>query len=430
MALVFLGLVATAAWSYPVTVSNCGVAQTVTSNPSRAVTMNQGATEFMLAMGLENSMVGTAYLDDAIWPKYATAYAGIPVLSSGYPNETHLMAQNPDFIVASYNSAFRANYTDSRGRARGIFSPDTVGPCTGEGSDWDMSWTTCRPQLHAAGVGTYLFEDACENSSLRPSEVTEETVYEELRALGSVFNVNVTPLIEEMKADFDAAAALVSSTMSGAGLKTVWLDCVDCCSSEEQVFVGAGTGAPNMLMQEAGLTNLFANVAGNWACVNVSEIVAHAPDVMVVVDASWDSAIEKIKWMYNHEGMCSLDVVRTARFVSIPFSATTLSPRNGPAALDLATAAVHVRTGGHTPAQESGVASFSPFFLQAQTSCGRCPLVAQLAVYTDAADGLTYNPLCSTTTTSTKVEVSGALNPSFLLWLVVFAACFKASCWA
>ena len=206
MALVFLGLVATAAGSYPVTVSNCGVAQTVTSNPSRAVTMNQGATEFMLAMGLENSMVGTAYLDDAIWPKYATAYAGIPVLSSGYPNETHLMAQNPDFIVASYNSAFRANYTDSRGRARGIFSPDTVGPCTGEGSDWDMSWTTCRPQLHAAGVGTYLFEDACENSSLRPSEVTEETVYEELRALGSVFNVNVTPLIEEMKADFDAAA--------------------------------------------------------------------------------------------------------------------------------------------------------------------------------------------------------------------------------
>ena len=49
-----------------------------------------------------------------------------------------------------------------------------------------------------AGVGTYLFEDACEDSSLRPTTVTEETVYEEMRALADVFKVNVTPLIDDM----------------------------------------------------------------------------------------------------------------------------------------------------------------------------------------------------------------------------------------
>ena len=44
-------------------------------------------------------MVGTAYLDDAIWPRYAAAYNSIPVLSSSYPTEAQIMAVNPDFIL-------------------------------------------------------------------------------------------------------------------------------------------------------------------------------------------------------------------------------------------------------------------------------------------------------------------------------------------
>ena len=37
------------------------------------MTLNQGPTEFMLAMGLEDKMVGTASMDDTIWPRYAEA---------------------------------------------------------------------------------------------------------------------------------------------------------------------------------------------------------------------------------------------------------------------------------------------------------------------------------------------------------------------
>ena len=36
---------------------------TLTEPPSRVVTMNQGVTEFMLAMGLVDKMAGTAYID-------------------------------------------------------------------------------------------------------------------------------------------------------------------------------------------------------------------------------------------------------------------------------------------------------------------------------------------------------------------------------
>merc|ERR1740138_1034312 len=91
----------------------------------------------MLAMGLAGSMVGTAYIDDAIWPQYSAAYNNIPVLSSSYPTEAEIEAVNPDFIVASYSSAFRHVYTrSSNGRVSGIFNGSLAGPCTGAGSEW------------------------------------------------------------------------------------------------------------------------------------------------------------------------------------------------------------------------------------------------------------------------------------------------------
>jgi ABC-type Fe3+-hydroxamate transport system substrate-binding protein len=67
-------------------VSNCGVFSKVYKSPTRAVTLNQGATEIMLALGLQDKMVGTAYLDDEIWPEFQAAYNKIPALSGGaYP---------------------------------------------------------------------------------------------------------------------------------------------------------------------------------------------------------------------------------------------------------------------------------------------------------------------------------------------------------
>lgn len=385
----------------------------------------------MLGMGLEESMVGTAYLDDAIWPRYAASYNKIPVLGSSYPNDTVIMAQSPDFIVGSYNSAFRAQYTDGD-KTRGIFSTETVGSCTGKGSDWGEVWTTCRPQLHAKGIGTYLFEDSCEEKGLRPTTVTEETVYEEMRALGSVFGVDVQPKIDEMKKDFDQAAGLVSAGLGGEPLKTVWVDCVGrCCQDEEgdeeHVFVGGGTGAPNMLMQEAGLTNVFAEKSGNWVCVKISEIAAAKPDVLVIVDADWDKAIDKIRYLYDDAAFCQLEVLRAARLISIPFSASTLSPRNGPAALDLAVAALHVRTGSHTVTQQSGVGSFSPYFLQAETACSRCPLKMSYVMYDDETDSAQNYDVCTTTpapTVAKDEDVSKAISGSLGLfwWAAVGAA--------
>ncbi len=51
-------VVTTAAGGFPLTIENCGLTQTYAAPPQRAVTMNQHVTEVMLALGLQDRMVG------------------------------------------------------------------------------------------------------------------------------------------------------------------------------------------------------------------------------------------------------------------------------------------------------------------------------------------------------------------------------------
>jgi len=167
-------------------------------------------------------------------------------------------------------------------------------------------------------------------------------------------------------------------------------------------------------MREAGLENVFGDIDENWACVNESTVIAANPDVIVVVDAAWDAAWDKITWLYNHSGFCSMEVLEGARFVQIPFSASTLSPRNGPAALDLAIAALHVRTGSVTPVRESGVSSFNPQTFQAHIEGLKCTLDTEKVMYDIVSDG-TAAP---TETNAGYPQSKHAFWSCVLAWLV------------
>src|ERR1700741_5334487 len=95
-----------AATEFPVSIENCGVSTTYAYAPKRVFAMNQAATEIMLALGLHERMVGTAFLDDAVLPEFAEAYDTIGVRAPGYPSGELLSLSRPDFIYAAYPSAF------------------------------------------------------------------------------------------------------------------------------------------------------------------------------------------------------------------------------------------------------------------------------------------------------------------------------------
>ena len=101
------------------------------------------------------------------------------MLAQTYPNETTLMSVSPDFVIGSYMSAFSEQCDGESCYKSAIFTDATVGPCKGVNSDFfpagsntTTKYSTCRPQLHAAGIGTYLNPVYCEDMDLRTCEVT------------------------------------------------------------------------------------------------------------------------------------------------------------------------------------------------------------------------------------------------------------------
>lgn len=121
-----------AAPGFPYTLTNCGVSSTFQAPPQRAVTMNQHATELLLALGLGDRIAGSAYLDDAVLPVYRPAYDKIKVLAEEYPSKEVLLGADPDFVYGGYASAFdKGQGRDREGlAASGINSRLNVEYCT------------------------------------------------------------------------------------------------------------------------------------------------------------------------------------------------------------------------------------------------------------------------------------------------------------
>ena len=100
-----------------------------------------------------------------------------------------------------------------------------------------------------------------------------------------------------------------------------------------------------------------------------------------ILEKKMYGAKKKVEKLYNTKEFCKLDAVTRASFVKIPFSATTLSPRNGPAALDLAIVSLHVRLGIKGKFGKSGVDFFDAEDLVKDTAKSLCPLQLKSVPY-------------------------------------------------
>lgn len=272
----------------PVTLTNCGTPVTIAKPPARVVTMNQSATEIMLALGLQDRMIGTAYLDDQVLPDYAAAYAKVPVLAKEYPSKEKLLDTGPDFVYASFSSAF---------------SDEGVGD---------------RAEWQKLGVGTYISPAGCPKQTA-PAKLSIDDVFGEIRDIGTIFGVRdrAETLIADQKARI--AKAVAGSTSP----KVMWWDSVTDAPS-----VGACCGSPAMIMSAAGVTNSFADLTGSWADTSWETVAERDPDVIVLIDASWDPASAKRAFLEKNPTLKDLPAVKNHRYVTIPFSSSSAGVRN------------------------------------------------------------------------------------------------------
>lgn len=277
-----------------VVIFNDGMEMAFDSVPQRAVTMNQTPTEIMLALGLEDHIVGTAYMDDEILPQFADVYEEIPILSEKYPSKEVLIAAEPDFVYGGFSSAF----SEKRGLAT-------------------------REELLEMGINSYLCPSFATNKDLRPHPWTIDALYRELRDIGKIFRIEerTEAYIEDMKAEL--AAAVPEGADPSNKPTVLWLDSF----GNSGPYIGAGTGSPHEIINLAGGENVFTDVKGSWATVSQEQIVKRDIDTIVLIEASWDTAESKIQQLKNDPIYSELEPVKENRFVKIDFSASTPGAR-------------------------------------------------------------------------------------------------------
>ncbi|WP_197683474.1 putative F420-0 ABC transporter substrate-binding protein [Jiangella alkaliphila] len=281
----------------PVTVDNCGFEVTVDSPPERVVTIKSTATEMMLALGLADRLAGTAFADGPVPDEYAGDLDDVPVLSDDAPGQEALLDVEPDFVYGGWESNFGA---------------DTAGE---------------RPSLADFGVATYVSPAACQEPEYQPNPMTFDELFAEIHEVASFFDATeaADALVAEQQALLDQVDA------PGDGLTALWYS-----SGEDAPFVGGDIGAPAMMMRELGVENIFADVDATWSNVSWEQIIDRNPDVIVLVDAAWNTADSKIERLEGNPATAALPAVAEQRYLTLPFPAAEAGVRNAQAVVDLA----------------------------------------------------------------------------------------------
>lgn len=270
-------------------VDNCGTAVPVGQDPQRIVTIKSTTFELLLALGLEDRIVAASYLDGEVPPAFEARASDVPVLSTGLPSHEAVLELEPDFVFAGWESNFSA---------------DGVGE---------------RAGLEALGIGTYVAPAACKSPEYMPNPLTFDVVFDSFVEAGEIFGA------EEQAADLVAEqrAQLQAIEPNDDGFTALWYS-----SGREQPYVGAGIGAPAMLMQAAGLTNVFADIDDTWTSASWEAVAEKNPDVIVLIASPGNTIEDKIALLQADPVMSTLDAVVNERFVTLDFAAAEAGVRN------------------------------------------------------------------------------------------------------
>lgn len=277
-----------------VVVDNCGTEVRFDAAPQRVITIKSTSTEMLLALGLGDRIIGTAFQDGPVPAEWAAAAAGIPVISEMMPGEEAVLDLEPDLVYSGWESAFSAD-------------------AAGE-----------RIELASFGIASYVQPAACRSQGA-PARLDFDEVFREIAEVAAIFRVDPTPLLDAQRSEL---AALDPDTR---GLSALWYS-----SGTDTPYVGAGTGAPQMILDAVGLRNIAADVPQTWSSLSWEAVVAAEPDVIVLIDADWNTAASKIALLESNPATAALPAVRDHRYLILPFAASEAGVRSVWSATSLA----------------------------------------------------------------------------------------------
>lgn len=285
---------------FPLTVINCGFTTTFLAPPQRVVAIKSPPVELMLALGVGDRLVAVAGLDGPV-PNWLDATAAknsvvTSPMATGVPGTEAVLALNPDLVFAGWES----NLTPAGAGSRELFAE--------------------------IGISTYVSPAAC-RSDRNADALTFEDIWAEIAQAGAIFSVPTAA----HRLILSQQEQLNSRTPDQRELTALWWS-----SAKDIPYVGAGLGAPQLIMSAVGVENIAQGVADTWTSLSWEQIIAADPDVIILVDAEWNTAASKREYLENNPATAQLTAVREGRYLTVPFPASEAGVRTVSAVLDLA----------------------------------------------------------------------------------------------
>ncbi|MCM5559960.1 ABC transporter substrate-binding protein [Pleomorphomonas sp. JP5] len=297
--LALVNVLPTEAWaeptSYPLTIDNCGQAATYAKAPQRAVGFGQNSAEIMLALGLEERMVGTAFWPSKVLDEFAEANAKVKLLSTEFPTFESILGERPDFVAAAL--------------------PSLVGP---------NSKVAKREDFDNLGIATYLSPSTCLDASgskdvygSRANLWTSELLYKEIDELSRIFDV--ADRGQALIADFRAREAGLRAKVSTGDRKLKYLFWFSSPSPSADAYLGGKNGASGFIADLLGGANAL-DTETEWPTLGWEAIIAADPDVIVIASLDrnrWelDRPEAKIKFLTTDPAVSQMRAVRDKAIV-------------------------------------------------------------------------------------------------------------------
>ncbi len=262
----------------------------VVKAPTKAISMSQATTEMMLALGLEKNMVGTAFLEEEIYPSLKSAYDQVPVLSEKWPAYEVFMSSKPDFATG-----------------------------------WPVPFTKRgieASKIRGAGIPIYI------PNSMQDPKGDLDTYFADMIELGKIFGVDIKAE-KYVESEKKKLKEIMGKIAKNEPVKVFVFD-----SEDEQPFT-VFEGYTTNLLKMINLQNIMSGRGSEktWGKTTWEELVNGNPDYIIIVDygtsiRSTEDFDGKVKKLLENPALQGVKAIQKKQFIRVKLSEITPGVRS------------------------------------------------------------------------------------------------------
>ncbi len=282
-----------------VTIDNCGVETIYDAIPQRVVATDTSALEVLMALGLQDHVIGYfGGTPDRLQPQHQARAALVERLGGSfpYPSLEAVLAPAPDLV-------FSYGFNESGGLT--------------------------AHNLRDASVHSFSFTEACPDFS---GNVTLEVMFADVHAVGEIFKVE--DRADELIASWEQQIAEVAeATPEGEQVRVFYFD-----SGQEAPFTALSGSVMSDIINRAGGMNIFSDVSGTWGTVEWEAVIEGDPELIILVDYGFGGPEANRAFLESDPALSGMSAVVNGHYMTLTFLQSVPGPQNLDGLIKVATA--------------------------------------------------------------------------------------------